>query len=168
MSKLYFLVPDADLAGKIVAELKAREVPEEDVGVIANDRVKMEKLPEAKLVDSSDVKPAVKQGAAVGGAAGLVAGVASAIVPGGFAVGGAALAGMVLAGGAFGAWLSGLIGVSVPNKEIGQFEAAIKAGSLLMIINTTTIDRQEVKRLVTDRHPKVIFGGEEGAVPPVV
>ena len=57
------------------------------------------------------------------------------MVPGGFAEGGTALAGMVLASGAFGVWLSGLIGSSVSNKEVGHFEAAIRAGSLLMIGN---------------------------------
>ena len=35
-----------------------------------------------------------------------------------------------------------------------------------MIIDTTTIDLQEVKRIVTDLYPDAIFGGLEGAIPP--
>lgn len=164
MSKLYFLVPNADLAARIVAELKLNGVSEEDIGLVANDQVALDDLPEPDLIDRSDIKPALKQGAAVGGATGLAAGVLAAVVPGGFVVGGAALAGMVLAGGAFGAWASSLIGVSVPNREIKEFERSIDQGGVLLILNTTEIGRDEAKRLVIHHHPEVEFGGEEGAV----
>ncbi len=164
MSKLYFLVPDEERARKIVTELERIGVAEEDIGVVGSDNVDLEALPDADISESSDVRPAIVQGAAVGGATGLLAGLAAAVVPGGFVVGGAALAGMVLAGGAFGAWVSGLIGVSVPHREVSEFEAALKAGALLMIVHPGDVDRDEVRRVVVAQHPEVKFGGEGGGV----
>lgn len=164
MSKLYFLVPEADMSARIVAALKANGVSENDIGIVANDRLTLDELPEPDLIDRSDVKSALRQGATVGGVTGLAAGLAAAAVPGGFVVGGAALAGLVLAGGAFGAWASSLIGVSVPNREITRFESEINRGSVLMIVSTINIDREEAKQLVMNHHPDVEFGGEESVL----
>jgi hypothetical protein len=166
MSKLYFLVPDEQTTRRIVEALKAAGVSEEDVGVIASDRADLEALPDADVSETSDVQPAITQGAAVGGATGLLAGLAATLVPGGFVVGGAALVGMVLAGGAFGAWVSGLIGVSVPNREVAAFEAAIRSGALLMIVNPGDVGRDRVRQIVADQHPEVRFGGEGKVLPP--
>jgi hypothetical protein len=140
------------------------EVPEEDIGIIAHDQALLEGLPKADIADKSEVKPALKQGVAVGGATGLVAGLAAAAVPGGFAVGGAALAGMALAGSAFGAWASSLIGVSVPHREVEEFQQAIQDGSLLMIVGTTSINRDPARRIVSENYPDVLYGGEAGEV----
>ena len=75
---------------------------------------------------------------------------------------------MVLVGSAFGAWVSGLVGISVPNREIKGFEAANGNGPIHLIRYAADVNREKVRRVVGDRHPSVIFGGEEGAVPPAV
>jgi len=160
MSKLYFLMPDERTATDVVADLTAKGVPETAIGVVAREPVSNSSVPEADASDTSDFKPAISQGIIVGGGTGLLAGLTMAVVPGGFAAGGAALAGLALAGGAFGAWVSGMIGVSVPNREIAEFETAIKDGALLMMIEVEDSEREAIKQIVTGRHPKVVFGGE--------
>jgi len=164
MSRLYFLVPETSLAEQIVSELKRHGALVEDIGVLGNSDALSDNLPDASLTESSDVETSLKQGAAVGGATGLLAGLTAATVPGGFAVGGAALLGMTLGGSAFGAWASSLIGVSVPNREVEAFQAAIKRGALLMIVNTERLGREQAKRIVSSRHPEVTYGGEEGDI----
>ena len=164
MSKLYFLVPDERIATNVVADLVAKGMPEEAIGVVARDPVSSRSLPEAEISDTSDFKPAVSQGAIIGGGTGLLGGLAMTVVPGGFAAGGAALAGITLAGGAFGAWVSGMVGVSVPNREIVEFEAAIEDGALLMIVEVADDKREVIKKTVTGRHPKVVFGGQSGGL----
>lgn len=67
---------------------------------------------------------------------------------------------MAAAGGAFGAWVSGMVGVSVPNREIVEFEAAIDKGALLMMVEVDDDEREAIKQTVTGRHPKVVFGGQ--------
>ena len=160
MSKLFFLIPDERTASDVVADLTARGVPETAIGVVARDPVSNSSVPDADVSDTSDIKPAIAQGVVAGGGTGLLAGLTMAIVPGGFAVGGAALAGLALAGGAFGAWVSGMIGVSVTNREIVEFEDAIKNGALLMMVDVDDERLGVVKHVVTGRHPKVVFGGE--------
>ncbi|MCB1800167.1 MAG: DUF1269 domain-containing protein [Gammaproteobacteria bacterium] len=164
MSKLYFLIPNTTLAEEIVRDLRARGLVDEDISVVGNAAALRESLPEPDVSETSDIKPALKQGAAIGGATGLLAGLAATVIPGGFAVGGAALLGMTLGGSAFGAWASSLIGISVPNREVKQFQRAIKAGELLMIVNPGELPVEQVKAIVSGRHPEVGYGGMEGEV----
>lgn len=160
MNKLYFLLPDEQTATHIVADLKAEGVNEGAIGVFARNRASFHSVPAADASETSDFKPAVAQGVVVGGGTGLLAGIAIAVVPGGFAVGGAALAGMALAGGAFGAWVSGMVGASVPNREIAEFKSAIEQGAILMMVDVADAERETIKQIVLGRHPKVAFGGQ--------
>lgn len=164
MSKLYFLIPDAQRAEQVVRDLQDAGLQDDDIGILANDAALVDALPDADVTDSSDIKPALKQGAAVGGATGLLGGLAMTVVPGGFAVGGAALLGMTLAGSAFGAWASSLIGISVPHRELETFQRAIEAGQVLMVVSATQVPRDRIRQIVTRRYPDVVFGGEEGKV----
>lgn len=160
MSKLYFLVPGVDMAEKIVRDLEYRGVGDADIGVLGSSKALTESMPGPDITETSDVKPALKQGAVVGGATGLLGGLAATVVPGGFAVGGAALAGMALAGSAFGAWASSLIGISVPNREVARLQSAIDAGEILLIVNPADIGRDAVKEVVTAYHPSVVYGDD--------
>jgi hypothetical protein len=49
MSKLYFLVPDINLADRILSAVKARDIPEANIGVIASDQSCVEQVPETDL-----------------------------------------------------------------------------------------------------------------------
>jgi len=168
MSTLYFLIPDLETTRTVVGELRAGGVSDSAIGVVAKDTSLLEALPEPDIDEGSDVRPALVQGAAVGGATGLLAGLLAAAVPGGLVLGGAALAGLTLAGGAFGAWVSSLIGVSLPNREIAEFERALNHGSLLMIVHAEPERIEAIKQLVVDRHPQVAFGGQDRPEPPPV
>jgi hypothetical protein len=105
------------------------------------------------------------QGKAIGGISGLLAGLTTTAVRGGFAAGGVASAGIALPGSAFGAWLCGLIGISVTHQELSVLKTAIKSGSVLMIVHTVTVDRYKVKSIITTCYPEVIFEVETTANP---
>ena len=123
MRRIYFLLPDVDVARKIVDELLLSRIAEKDIHVIAKEGTEMADLPEASLAQKSDVIPAFERGIAVGGATGLLAGVAAVTFPpAGLVLGGGALLGIALAGTGFGALMSTMIGVSAPNSrhEAGQ------------------------------------------------
>jgi hypothetical protein len=164
LSKLYYLVPDAKTAESIVDDLRDRGVSDEEISVLGREDQIEQDLPDPDVSETSDVKPALKQGAALGGTTGLLAGLVATVVPGGLAIGGGALLGMTLAGSAFGAWASSLIGISVPNRELDEFQRAIDAGELLMIVSSAQIDRDGLKAVVSAHHPGVRYGGEEGAI----
>lgn len=167
MSHLYFLVPNRDIVHKLVGELHQIGMQDDDIGVIARDDIELEDLPEADLSETSDIRPSVRRGIAAGGATGLLAGLAINVIPGGLALGGLALAAATVAGGAFGAWVSGLVGISVPHSEVETYRSAIDQGEILMILHTARTDRDSVRQAVVKHHPEVVFGGEEHLLPPM-
>ncbi len=166
MRRIYFLLPDVDVARKIVDELLLSRIAEKDIHVIAKEGTEMADLPEASLAQKSDVIPAFERGIAVGGATGLLAGVAAVTFPpAGLVLGGGALLGIALAGTGFGALMSTMIGVSAPNSRHAQFEEAIKNGELLMLVDVPKARVDEIEELVKQHHPDADIEGTEPTIP---
>jgi hypothetical protein len=166
MRRIYFLLPDVDVARKIVDELLLSRIAEKDIHVIAREGTEMADLPEASLAQKSDVIPAFERGIAVGGATGLLAGVAAVTFPpAGLVLGGGALLGIALAGTGFGALMSTMIGVSAPNSRHAQFEEAIKNGEILMLVDVPKARVDEIEELVKQHHPDADIEGTEPTIP---
>ena len=106
MRRLYFLLPGVDSAKTIVDELLLARIEERHIHIAAKDHHALTdaNLPEANLLQESDFVPAVERGLAVGGATGVVAGIA-AVTTGGLALAGGAILGIGLAGAGVGAWI---------------------------------------------------------------
>jgi len=169
MRRLYFLTPSIDSARDIVNELLLNHVEERHIHVLAKDDHALQDadLPQAGLMQQSDFVPAVERGLAVGGATGTVAGVAAVILPGiGLAVGGGAILGTALAGAGVGAWISSLIGVSLPNSRLKEFEKAIEDGQVLIMIDVPKNRVDDVTELVSKHHSEAEVEGTEPTVPP--
>ncbi len=160
--RIYFLAPDLGVTRTIIDELRAAKfVDEQHIGVIARDDITHEDVPESTLLQSSDLKEGAGHGVAYGGAVGLVAGlVAVAVPPVGLALGGGILAG-VLGGASVGAIVGGFIGSYEPNRELEEFEDAIKRGEILILVDAPMERVDEVEELVRSKHPNVKFGGTE-------
>ncbi|MDE2148924.1 MAG: DUF1269 domain-containing protein [Gammaproteobacteria bacterium] len=134
--------------------------------VLARQDIALGDLPEASLLERSDLKEAAGHGLAVGGAVGAIAGLAAAaFAQAGVALEGGLVAAMALGGAVFGAWVSSMIGVSVPNRELKKFEAAIQRGEMLMMIDVPKDRVEEIEYLVASHHPEVAFGGIEPNLP---
>ncbi len=102
----------------------------------------------------------------MGGATGLLAAVvAFSFPPAGLVLGGDALPGIALAGSGFGAWLSTMIGVSVPNSHHRKFEEAVKQGELLMLVNVPKARVEEIEEMVKQHHNDVDIEGTEPTIP---
>jgi len=154
-TRLYFLVPDATVAQRIVADLLLDRVEERHIHVVAREGTRLEDLPRAGMLQSTDVVTAVERGVAAGGAAGLLAGViAVSFPPAGLVLGGGAVLLTTLAGAGFGAWAASLIGVRLPNSELERFEAAIARGELLMLVDVPGSRAAEVTSLIRLHHPR--------------
>ncbi len=168
MRRLYFLVPDAEKAARIVEELLLRRVPERRIHVVAKDHhlLKTHRIPEAGLLQESDLVPSIERGVAAGGTAGLVAGLlAVTFPPAGLVLGGGAVLGGAVAGAAFGAVVGPMIGISVPNSQLKSFEEAIEGGQLLLIVDVAKQDVGPVTELVKSHHDDVDIKGVEPTVP---
>jgi hypothetical protein len=123
-------------------------------------------LPEASLLQESDFVPAVERGLAIGGATGIVAGIAAVALPGvGLALGGGAILGIGLAGAGLGAWASGMIGISAPSSRLKEFESAISEGNLLMMVDVAKTQVDEMTALIKKHHPEAEVEGTEPVIP---
>jgi hypothetical protein len=164
MRRLYFLLPNVEVAHKVVDELLLARIEERHIHVIAPEGVALGDLPEATLLQKSDFIPAVERGIALGGAAGVLAGLAAIAMPGIVVAGGALLA-MSLLGAGMGAWLGGMIGMDVDNTRVKEFQSAIEKGEILMMIDVPKDRVSEIETLVRKHHPEADFEGTEPTIP---
>ena len=168
MRRLYFLIPNLDSAKDIVNELLLARIEQRYIHITAadNQAIIKAKLPKANLLQESDFIPAVERGVAIGGATGILAGIAAIVIPGaGLALGGGAILGIGLAGAGLGAWVSGMIGVSVPSSRLKEFEDAIERGNLLMMVDVPKVKVEEISALIRKHHPEAHIEGTEPVIP---
>ena len=166
MRRIYFLVPDITTTKKIVDELLQARIEERHIHVIAKRGTPLEDLPEANLLRKSDFVPAVEQGLMLGGSTGMLAGlVAIVLPPASTVIAGGILLATTLAGAGVGAWLSGMVGMSVGNRRTKEFEEAIEAGHLLLLADVPTDRVDEIEKRVKQHLPTVEIEGTEPHIP---
>ena len=166
MRRIYFLVPDISATKRIVNELLLARIEEKHIHVIAKRGTPLEDLPEANLLQKSDFVPAVQQGLALGGSTGVLAGlVAVALPPASTVVAGGILLASALAGAGVGAWVSGLVGMSIGNGRIKEFEDAIEAGHFLVLADVSADRVEEIEERVKQHLPEVEIESTEPKVP---
>lgn len=166
MRRLYFTLPDIKTAKTVVDELLLKRIASGRIHVLARAGTELDDLPEASLFQKSDFIPAIERGLAVGGITGLIAGaVIVGFPPTGLSLGGGAILIGGLTGAGIGAWVSGMIGVDVPNSQIHQFEQAIKAGEILMMVDIPKDRVSEIEALIYGHHPTAAAGGTEPHIP---
>ena len=160
MEKLIFLVNDHDDAIAAVGVLHDMGINDTDISVIAREGTALHDLPDAQQEDGSDVVPAFARGAAAGGVTGLLAGIAVTVfAPAGIVLGGAAVLAATVGGASFGAFASALIGVSVPNSQLREYEDAVAAGQYLMVVEIEDERLEELKSRLTQSHAHVTLKG---------
>jgi hypothetical protein len=167
MRRIYFLLPTVASATAIVDELLLARIEERHIHVLARQGTPMQRLPEAKLAQKSDLIPALERGAVAGGLTGLLAGLAAVTYPpAGLVLGGGALFGITVFGTGFGAWISTMIGIGLPSSRLEKFEAAIARGELLMMIDVPRARVEEIEAVVLRHHPEADLKGlEPGNIP---
>jgi len=160
------MLPDLSMTKTVVDELLLKRIDDHHMHIIAKEGTQLGDLPEANLLQKSDFIPAVERGLAVGGATGLLAGIAAiSFPPAGLVLGGGAVLATSLIGAGFGAWMSGMIGVDVHNTQITKFEEAIERGEILMMVDVEKSKVEEIEELVHGHHPQARMGGTEPHIP---
>jgi hypothetical protein len=166
MRRIYFLVPDVPAAKRVVDDLLLARIEERHLHVIARRGTPLEDLPEASLLQKSDFIPAVQRGAVLGWSVGLIAGlVGVALPPAGPVIAGGLVLATSLAGAGVGAWLSGMVGMSVGNTRIKEFETAIEAGHVLVLADVPRDRVEELEARVRTHVPGVEIERTEPHIP---
>lgn len=166
-NKLVFSVPDTPTGLQAVEFLKMHGVGESDISVLGNEVTELSSIPEPGEFEN-DVVPGSKRGAVVGGATGLLIGLGAVLVAPGLAIGGAALALATAGGATFGVLASTLIGSSVTNSQIQQYEKVLDRGELLMILELDADKAADIASQLQSQFPAIERMGEIDAVPSVV
>ncbi len=149
-----FLVPNADSAHRVVDELRSKGWKDEQIFVFANDETPLGDLPDAGLIQKSDFYPQLTRGLATGGAIGAIGGLVAMRVAGAVFGGGAVVL-FALIGAGLNGLLSAIAGSAFPNSRLVQFEKAIAAGEVLVMVNVESDQVDDVMKLIKAHHPEV-------------
>jgi hypothetical protein len=165
MRRIYFLVPSVHIAHQIVKELQTEGIEDRYIHILAKRDTPLEGLPEAGVSIKTDFVPAIERGLALGGTTGLLAGLIGLRFAG-FAIAGGPLLGIIMAGATIGSLMSGLVGLSLGNSRLKQFEQAIEQGELLLLVDVPRDRIETIRKLVIRHHPEAEFEGIEPILPP--
>ncbi len=164
--RLYFLLPSVARARQVVDELLLERIDAQHIHVLANDDTRLGDLPRAGLFQRSDFVHGVETGLAVGGATGILAGlVLTGLAPEGIPVGGWTVLVLALAGAVIGAWVSGMIGMDIPNSQLKAFEKAVAEGQILMMVDVPKDKVETITRMIKRHHPEADMHGVEPTIP---
>jgi len=166
MKKICFLVPDVVAAEKALADIRKLGISDDQIHGIANDKTKLESLPDADLIEEKDVIGGAIRGATVGSATGLLLGLAAAVFPaaGVVALGSAAATG-ALGGASFGVWVGSMIGTSVPNSQLDEWRKQLDDGNVLLVLETEDDLVDDITKLLETSQYHVIDYGYKGVIP---
>jgi hypothetical protein len=156
VKRLYFMLPDKESCKNVVAELRCAGIPDRRLHVVASLAISIDDLPEAGLLQRTELVHGLERGLALGGTAGLLGGMlVLAFPPAGLVVGGQALVAAVTAGGAgFGALVLGLISKDTHNKDLAAFESDISHGRILLMVDVPKEHVEQWKQLILEHHPE--------------
>lgn len=133
--RIVFSTRDVAHARDLIAIAYASGLTDDDLSVVARSDIELEQIADQLKMADSDFIPAALRGAGYGAITGTLAGlVAVSLTPLGITLAGAALAGG-LGGSAVGAWVSSLVGASIPDPIRQAFEDEIKAGRVLVAVD---------------------------------
>jgi hypothetical protein len=164
--RLYWLAPDVESARRIADDLLLARVEDRHMHFLARRGTELGALHEASILQTSDVRHAAIVGILLGGLLGALAGwlVAQFPIEGThIGVGGVLL--MTAFGAGFGFFASTLVGTSVPNSQLKQFEAEIQRGQILVMVDVPLHKVDEVQGHMNERHPEAVWRGVDPAVP---
>lgn len=164
--RLYFMVPDVESARHIRDELLLARIENSHIHVMAKEGVRLEGLQEANILQKTDFVHGAETGLAVGGSIGILAGmVAILFPPAGVDLKMVTILATALVGAAFGAWVSSMKASSIPNSRLRSFEDGIQAGRVLIMVDVPATRVDEIRSLVTARHPEASGSPPEPTIP---
>lgn len=164
--RLYYLVPDAPCARRLMDDLLLARIEERHIHFIARPGTSMEGLHEANVLQTTDVVHGAQQGAVVGAALGCASGLALAwfVIPDqGWQV--AVVLAAIVLGALVGAWAASMAGAAIPNSRLKAFAGDIAEGQILLMVDVREHKVPDVQALLGRTHPEVLGRGVEVHVP---
>ncbi|OGA53281.1 MAG: DUF1269 domain-containing protein [Betaproteobacteria bacterium RIFCSPLOWO2_12_FULL_62_13] len=163
--RLYFLLPDIDSARGMLDEMLLARIEERRIHFLAKRGTLPADLPEATVMQKTDIVHGAELGIVIGGVAGTLGGLLVVLFPpGGVSLQLVTVLVAALLGALFGAWVSSMAASAVPNSRLTRFQAGMERGKVLMMVDVPMRRIQEISDLVVRRHPEAILSGFEPTV----
>ena len=164
--RLYFVLPDIQSARGMLEEMLLARIEVKRVHFLGRRDTLPDDLPEASVLQKTDIVHGAQLGMMIGGIAGITSGLLLVLFPpeGATMQLVTVLVGAVF-GALFGAWVSSMVASAVPNTRLKAFQADIESGKVLMMVDVPMGRVQEITRLVARRHPEAVSGGFEPTIP---
>ena len=164
--RLYFIMPDLPSARKMMDDLLLARIEERHIHFLGKRGMSLEGLHEANHLQKSDLVHGAQVGLALGALLGVILGAVVVMTMGTedrWQI--AIVLGSGVVGALFGAWVSSMVGVSVPNSRLAQFNEAIEQGKILMMADIPEHRVNEVRELLASRHPEAEDRGIDPHIP---
>lgn len=164
--RLYFLLPDLRSAETIERELLLAKIEDSHIHFLAKDGRNMGRLHLANLLQRSDLLHGIGIGMVAGGLTGALAGLALSFnAQLGEAIGMGGVLVLALLCALLGAWISGMIAISVPNSRLRRFQPAFDRGEILLMVDVPVRRVTEVRELIIAHHPEAQAKGQDEHIP---
>jgi hypothetical protein len=164
--RLYFLLPDLASAHRTADDLLLARVEDGRMHFLAKRGTPLESLREASFLQKSDAVHGAQLGLTLGAIGGFLVGVYMVMTPpDGVQLQLVIVLLSTLIGAGFGAWAASLVAMSVPNTRLKAFHDEIERGKILLMVDVPLSRVEEVRDLVSRRHPEASAHGVEPTLP---
>jgi hypothetical protein len=164
--RLYFVLPDIASARSMLNEMLLARIECRHIHFLSRRGSLPDDLPEATVLQKTDIVHGAQLGIGIGAVVGAVAGALVVFFPPeGVTLKLITILGVAIGGAFFGAWASSMVASSVPNSRLKAFERDMESGRVLMMIDVPMRRVQEIGELVTSRHPEASNAGIEPTIP---
>ena len=164
--RLYFLMPNVTNAKVVHNELLLARIEERNMHILARDDISLKGLPEASLLEKSDLIHGLQLGFIVGGFTGILLAVVcymlGLIVPGWETI---SMLGIIFGGSFLGSWSSSMIAISVQNTHLKEFMTDVNSGKILYMVDVPVHRVDEITALVHSKHPEATMKGIDHTIP---
>ena len=164
--RLYFILPDIDSARGMLNEMLLARIEIRHIHFLARRDTLPDDLPEANVLQKTDIVHGAQLGMTIGGVAGIIGGLLIVLFPPqGVSLQLVTVLLAALFGALFGAWASSMAASAVPNSKLKAFHPEIERGKVLMMVDVPMRRVQEIRDLVARHHPEAVSGGFEPTIP---
>jgi hypothetical protein len=164
--RLYFVLPDLDSAIRIANDLLLERIEDRHMHFLAKRGMSLGKLHEANYLQKSDFRHSMQIGFMLGGCAGFLIGVYIYMTPPeGTNLQLVTILIATAIGTLFGAWAASMIGISTPNTALKRFDAEIKEGRVLLMLDIPKGRVREFQGMVHRKYPEASDHGLEPTMP---
>jgi hypothetical protein len=159
--RLYFILPDVESARRTADDLLLARIEDRHMHFLARRGTDLADLHEAGYLIKTDFLHGAGVGLGLGALIGALIGAVIVFYP---------IEGTdphplsffvaVLVGALLGTWVASMVGASVPNSKLRQFQREIDAGKILLMVDVPLRRVDDIRDVVTARHPEAVPAGQ--------